>query len=98
MSQQDFKQESAYTRDAFVTPGSGSSLCFYLRTGYCGKLYFNIGKVAVKDYLSLFTRECRVSEHSSSVFVLPRIHMLDMARVLGLSGRWTVSFFKAAPW
>ena len=32
----------------FVTPGSGSSLCFYLRTGYCGKLYFNIGKVAVK--------------------------------------------------
>lgn len=78
-------RESAYTRDAFVTPGSGSSLCFYLRTGYCGKLYFNIGKVAVKDYLSLFTRECSVSEHSSSVFVLPRIHMLDMARVLGLS-------------
>ena len=65
-------RESAYTRDAFVTPGSGSSL-------------FNIGKVAVKDYLSLFTRECSVSEHSSSVFVLPRIHMLDMARVLGLS-------------
>ena len=48
-------------------------------TRFAGKTFVLTGA------LSLFTRECSVSEHSSSVFVLPRIHMLDMARVLGLS-------------
>ena len=75
--------KETYTENAFVTPNAGSKLCFYMKTGYCGKLYFDIKNVKVMDYLRIFGCDCDADSKSMAVFVLPRIHSLDMTTVLG---------------